>query len=128
MRGGHVEGGKVTEEIAKIRSVVPFTTINSPNRFKEFEDYPPLFDFVDKIRNHTGKPVGSKLVLGGQEDAAEWPSFMLDTGLGPDLVSFEGPGGGGGHARPRETGEDWTRKQQKRNHVKKKYQPVRVKE
>lgn len=46
MRGGHVEGEKVTEEIAKIRNVVPYTTINSPNRFKQFSDYPTLFDFI----------------------------------------------------------------------------------
>ena len=32
-RGGHMEGNKVTEEIAKIRNVKPHETINSPNRF-----------------------------------------------------------------------------------------------
>ena len=64
MRGGHVEGKKVTEEIAAIRNVVPFTTINSPNRFHQFSDYPTLFDFIEKIRDHTGKPVGIKLVIG----------------------------------------------------------------
>ena len=71
MRGGHVEGEKVTEEIAKIRNVVPYTTINSPNRFKEFSDYPTLFDFIEKIRDHGGKPVGIKIVIGGKEDAEE---------------------------------------------------------
>src|SRR5699024_2388167 len=29
-RGGHVEGAKVTEEIAEIRKVEPWVTINSP--------------------------------------------------------------------------------------------------
>ena len=38
MRGGHVEGAKVTEEIAAIRNVEPWTTINSPNRFHQFDD------------------------------------------------------------------------------------------
>ncbi|QUW23799.1 FMN-binding glutamate synthase family protein [Sporosarcina sp. Marseille-Q4063] len=96
MRGGHVEGEKVTEEIAAIRNVVPFTTINSPNRFHQFSDYPTLFDFIDKIRDHTGKPVGIKLVIGGKQDAEELASFMHETGLGPDFISLDGAEGGSG--------------------------------
>lgn len=96
MRGGHVEGEKVTEEIAKIRNVVPFTTINSPNRFHQFDDYPTLFKFIDKIRDHTGKPVGIKIVIGSKEDAEELASFMHETGLGPDFISLDGAEGGSG--------------------------------
>lgn len=96
MRGGHVEGEKVTEEIAAIRNVVPFTTINSPNRFHQFEDYPTLFQFIEKMRNHTGKPIGMKIVIGGQEDAEELASFMKETGLGPDFISLDGAEGGSG--------------------------------
>lgn len=96
MRGGHVEGEKVTEEIAKIRNVVPYTTINSPNRFKQFSDYPTLFDFIEKIRNHSGKPVGIKVVIGGKEDAEELASFMEETGKGPDFISLDGAEGGSG--------------------------------
>ena len=96
MRGGHVEGEKVTEEIAEIRNVVPFTTINSPNRFQQFDDYPTLFDFIDRIRDHSGKPVGIKVVIGGKEDAEELASFMHETGLGPDFISLDGAEGGSG--------------------------------
>ncbi|MDW0117982.1 FMN-binding glutamate synthase family protein [Sporosarcina thermotolerans] len=96
MRGGHVEGEKVTEEIAKIRNVVPFTTINSPNRFKQFSDYPTLFDFIEKIRDHGGKPVGIKIVIGGREDAEELALYMQETGKGPDFISLDGAEGGSG--------------------------------
>lgn len=96
MRGGHVEGEKVTEEIAKIRNVTPYTTINSPNRFKQFSDYPTLFDFIEKIRDHTGKPVGIKIVVGGKQDAEELASFMQETGKGPDFISLDGAEGGSG--------------------------------
>ncbi|GEN83345.1 glutamate synthase large subunit-like protein YerD [Sporosarcina luteola] len=96
MRGGHVEGEKVTEEIAKIRNVVPYTTINSPNRFKQFSDYPTLFDFIEKIRDRGGKPVGIKIVIGGKEDAEELASFMHETGKGPDFISLDGAEGGSG--------------------------------
>ncbi|MEK3935641.1 FMN-binding glutamate synthase family protein [Sporosarcina sp. FSL W7-1349] len=96
MRGGHVEGEKVTEEIAAIRNVVPYTTINSPNRFHQFDDFPSLFTFIEEIRQHAGKPVGIKIVIGGQEDAEELASFMQQTGKGPDFISLDGAEGGSG--------------------------------
>lgn len=96
MRGGHVEGAKVTEEIAAIRNVEPYKTINSPNRFHQFDDYPTLFDFIEKIRAHSGKPVGIKVVIGSEQDAEELASFMQKTGLGPDHISLDGGEGGSG--------------------------------
>ncbi|WP_040285563.1 FMN-binding glutamate synthase family protein [Sporosarcina koreensis] len=96
MRGGHVEGAKVTEEIAEIRNVVPFRTINSPNRFNQFDDFPGLFDFIEKIRDHSGKPVGMKIVIGGKSEAEELAQFMQETGKGPDFISIDGAEGGSG--------------------------------
>jgi len=96
MRGGHVEGSKVTEEIAAIRNVKPYVSINSPNRFHQFDDFPTLFDFIEKVRDHSGKPVGIKIVIGGQPDAEELASFMSKTGKGPDFISLDGGEGGSG--------------------------------
>ena len=96
MRGGHVEGAKVTEEIAAIRNVAPYVSINSPNRFHQFDDYPTLFEFIEKIRQHSGKPVGIKVVIGGKQDAEELASFMHETGMGPDFISLDGGEGGSG--------------------------------
>ncbi|EGQ27031.1 glutamate synthase (ferredoxin), partial [Sporosarcina newyorkensis 2681] len=96
MRGGHVEGEKVTEEIAAIRNVVPFTSINSPNRFNQFNDYPTLFTFIEDIRTAGGKPVGMKIVIGGKEDAEELAEQLAETGMGPDFISLDGAEGGSG--------------------------------
>ena len=96
MRGGHVEGAKVTEEIAAIRNVAPYVSINSPNRFHQFDDYPTLFEFIEQIRQHSGKPVGIKVVIGGKQDAEELASFMHETGMGPDFISLDGGEGGSG--------------------------------
>ena len=96
MRGGHVEGSKVTEEIAEIRNVTPFQTINSPNRFHQFDDYPSMFSFIEQIRSHGGKPVGIKIVIGGKTDADELASFMRETDMGPDFISIDGAEGGSG--------------------------------
>ncbi|HLR23763.1 MAG TPA: FMN-binding glutamate synthase family protein [Pseudogracilibacillus sp.] len=96
MRGGHVEGEKITEEIAAIRNVVPFTTVNSPNRFNEFHDYNSLFQFIDQIRARSGKPVGIKIVIGSQEDAEQLAAHIKETGIGPDFISLDGAEGGSG--------------------------------
>ncbi len=66
-RGGHVEGQKVTEEIASIRLVEVGKTINSPNRFYEFDNVPSMFDFIEELRSVGGKPVGMKIVVGDLE-------------------------------------------------------------
>src|SRR5699024_12133358 len=45
-RGGHIDGEKVTEEIARIRMVEPFESIVSLNRFPDVSDIPTLFTFM----------------------------------------------------------------------------------
>lgn len=95
-RGGHVDGKKVTPEIAEIRNVEPYKTINSPNRFKEFNDVPSMFDFIEKIREHTGKPVGIKIVVGSNDSVEELASYMKESGKGPDFITVDGSEGGSG--------------------------------
>ncbi len=96
MRGGHVEGSKVSEEIAAIRNVVPHTTINSPNRFRQFHDLDTMFDFIEMVRNNSGKPVGIKIVIGSKMDADELCRYMGETGRHPDFISIDGGEGGSG--------------------------------
>jgi len=95
-RGGHIDGEKVTEEIAKIRMVEPFMSIDSPNRFKEFADFPSLFEFMEQIREHTGKPVGMKVVVGNYDEADTLAKQMKETGKGPDFITVDGSEGGTG--------------------------------
>lgn len=95
-RGGHVDGKKVTEEIARIRNVEPWKTINSPNRFHEFDDVPSMFDFIEKVRDYTGMPVGTKIVVGGNDSVEGLASYMKETGKGPDFITVDGSEGGTG--------------------------------
>ncbi|WP_164667933.1 FMN-binding glutamate synthase family protein [Virgibacillus doumboii] len=95
-RGGHIDGEKVTEEIARIRMVEPYKSIDSPNRFPEFSDMPSLFDFIERIREHTGKPVGMKIVIGSHIEADELAKQIRDTGKGPDFITVDGGEGGTG--------------------------------
>jgi len=95
-RGGHVEGEKVTEEIAAIRLVEVGKTINSPNRFYEFSDVPSMFDWIEELRSVGGKPVGIKIVVGDMDALENMISYMKDSGKGPDFITVDGGEGGTG--------------------------------
>ncbi|MGC4378431.1 FMN-binding glutamate synthase family protein [Fictibacillus sp. Mic-4] len=95
-RGGHIDGDKVTPEIAEIRMVEPYKSIDSPNRFKEFDSFEKLFDFMEQIRQFTGKPVGMKVVIGSFSEADELASHMKQSGKGPDFITVDGGEGGTG--------------------------------
>lgn len=95
-RGGHVEAEKVTEEIAEIRNLEPHKTINSPNRFKEFHNAKGLLAFVDKMRDVGGKPVGTKIVIGSEEQAEKYVQAMKETDIVPDFITIDGGEGGSG--------------------------------
>ncbi len=95
-RGGHIDGEKVTPEIAEIRRVEPYKSIDSPNRFEKYSNVPAMFDFIEKIREHTGKPVGLKIVVGGNDSLEELAKYMKETGKGPDFITVDGGEGGTG--------------------------------
>ena len=96
IRGGHVEGSKINEEIAAIRGVEPWKTVDSPNRHNQFHDLASLFDFIDEMRSQGGKPVGIKMVMGGSDGADDLARFMSETGRGPDYITVDGGEGGSG--------------------------------
>jgi len=96
IRGGHVEGSKVNEEIADIRGVTPWKSVDSPNRHTSFHDLPSMFDFIDRMREEGGKPIGIKIVMGGPDSADELASYMAQTGRGPDFIAVDGGEGGSG--------------------------------
>lgn len=95
-RGGHVDGEKVTPEIAEIRLVKPYQSIDSPNRFNEFHDLASMFDFIDAVRDCARKPVGIKIVIGSPGEADELAAYMQKTGRGPDFITVDGGEGGTG--------------------------------
>lgn len=95
-RGGHVEGEKVTEEIAEIRNITPWKTINSPNRFHEFTDAKGLLQFVDQMRDIGGKPVGTKIVIGDEAQIESYVKTMKELDIVPDFITIDGGEGGTG--------------------------------
>jgi len=96
IRGGHVEGIKVTPEIAAIRGVEPWKNIDSPNRFPMFDDMTGLLAFIAQTQETTGLPVGIKMVVGDNDALDDLCAAMNRTGGGPDFISVDGGEGGTG--------------------------------
>ena len=96
IRGGHVEGSKVTEEIAEIRGVRPWTTIDSPNRFAMLPDLDRVLDHVAAMRERSGKPVGLKIVVGGPGSVDALARKIRERDLAPDWIVVDGGEGGSG--------------------------------
>ncbi len=97
--GGVLPGAKVTEEIARIRTVEVGKTVYSPARHPEFSSPLELMNFVQRLRELSGgKPVGFKFCLGRKSEFMAIVKGMLETGIYPDFITVDGAEGGTGAA------------------------------
>jgi glutamate synthase domain-containing protein 2 len=99
-KGGILPGAKVTPEIARIRGITAGMDSISPNRHPEIENVDELLDFIDRVREITGKPVGFKAVVGAYGWLEELFSKARARGLhsGPDFITVDSADGGTGAA------------------------------
>ncbi|NCO62405.1 MAG: FMN-binding glutamate synthase family protein [Flavobacteriales bacterium] len=97
--GGILPASKNTEEIAKIRDVVPHTDVLSPPYHTAFKNADGLLHFVQQLRELSGgKPVGFKLCVGSKEEFIEVCEAMKKTQILPDFITVDGGEGGTGAA------------------------------
>lgn len=95
-RGGHVDGKKITKEIAEIRKVEQGKDVNSPNRFDGINNGKEFLEFLEQLRDVGGKPVGMKIVVGNQEQVENLMKAMKETDIIPDFITVDGGNGGTG--------------------------------
>lgn len=95
-RGGHMQGNKVTEEIAEIRNVEPWKTINSPNRFNSIGNPKDLLNWVTFLQHQDQKPVGFKIVVSKVSEIEKLINTMIETNQYPDFITIDGGEGGTG--------------------------------
>lgn len=99
-KGGVLPGIKVTPEIAAIRGIEPGKDSISPNRHPEIASPQELLDFINHIRNITGKPTGFKACIGSYG----WLETLCDEirkrGIesAPDFITIDSADGGTGAA------------------------------
>jgi len=99
-KGGMLPGAKVTEEIAAVRGIPAGHDSLSPNRHPDVGNAGELLDFIERIREITGKPVGFKAVIG----TADWLRDLFAEArarggtAGPDFITVDSGDGGTGAA------------------------------
>ncbi|MDB4225981.1 FMN-binding glutamate synthase family protein, partial [bacterium] len=99
-KGGVLPGAKITKEIAAIRGVEVGKDVLSPPNHKAFSNVPEMLDFIEKIAETTGLPVGIKAAIGKLEQWEELADIMIKTSKGPDFITVDGGEGGTGAAPP----------------------------
>lgn len=99
-KGGVLPGGKVTEEISRIRGIPAGKDSISPNRHYDIANMDQLLDKVAYLRDLTGRPVGVKTAIGGWEFINDLCEAVLRRGkeYAPDFLHIDGGEGGSGAA------------------------------
>ena len=96
IRGGHLEGSKVSAKVAAIRKVPEGITVNSPNRFPFLNNAERTLKFVADLQKAGGKPVGIKIVVGAKESLIDFFVTMKRLAIYPDFLTVDGGEGGSG--------------------------------
>lgn len=99
-KGGILPGVKVTPEIAKIRGIPQGQDSISPNRHPEIDNNSELLDFINHVRDITGKPVGFKSVIGSPGWIEHLCKAIHARGIesAPDFITVDSGDGGTGAA------------------------------
>lgn len=99
-KGGVLPAAKITKEIAEIRHIPMGVDVISPAYHSEFDTVPELLDFIEKLADATGLPVGIKSAVGKLEQWELLAEQMVKRGKGPDFIAIDGGEGGTGAAPP----------------------------
>ncbi len=90
--GGHLPGGKVTPEIARIRNKPMGQDVISPSKFPGIDTKEDLKALVSELRRRSdGRPIGIKIAAGRIERDLEYCVFAE-----PDFITIDGRGGATG--------------------------------
>ena len=90
--GGHLPGGKVTPEIAKIRNKPLGMDVISPSKFPGINSADDLKNLVTDLRTRSdGRPIGIKIAAGRIEKDLEFCVYAE-----PDFITIDGRGGATG--------------------------------
>lgn len=97
-KGGILPAVKMTDEIAKARGIPMGKAAISPSTHSQFSNMVEMVDFIERIAELTGLPVGIKSSVGKLDDWYELAFIMSNTGKGPDFITIDGGEGGTGAA------------------------------
>jgi glutamate synthase (ferredoxin) len=96
--GGVLPAAKITPEIARIRLVPLGKDCISPSGHTAFGDVSSMLDFIEKLAEATGLPVGIKSAVGEMAFWHELARQIEMSSRAPDFVTIDGGEGGTGAA------------------------------
>jgi glutamate synthase domain-containing protein 2 len=96
--GGVLPGAKVTQEISDIRGIPVGETCISPSSHSEFRNADELLDFVERLADASGLPIGIKSAVGELGFWTELADLMSRGDRGVDFITIDGGEGGPGAA------------------------------
>jgi len=96
--GGMLPAEKITPEIAAIRGIPLGKDCASPANHSEFGDVDSMLDFVERLAEATGLPVGIKSAVGESSFWRELSGRMAQEERGVDFITIDGGEGGTGAA------------------------------
>lgn len=96
--GGMLPAAKISAEIAETRGIPQGEDCASPSRHTEFDDVDSMLDFVERVADVTGLPVGIKSAVGDSTFWEELAAAMADGTRGVDFITIDGGEGGTGAA------------------------------
>lgn len=96
--GGVLPAAKITPEISKIRLIPMGRDCISPAAHAAFHDVSSMLDFIERIAEATGLPVGIKSAVGEMKFWEDLAHQMDTTKRGPDFITIDGGEGGTGAA------------------------------
>ena len=96
--GGMLPGAKVTPEIAAVRGIPVGKDCASPAFHSAFSNADEMLDFVERLADISGLPIGIKSAVGEMSFWDELISLMSSGSRGVDFIAIDGAEGGTGAA------------------------------
>jgi glutamate synthase (ferredoxin) len=97
-RGGLLPSAKITPEISQFRGVPMGRDCVSPASHAEFQDVDSMLDFVERLADESGLPVGIKSAVGQMGFWRELVAQIDGSGRSVDFITIDGGEGGAGAA------------------------------
>ena len=96
--GGLLPAAKISAEIAEIRCIPMGEDCHSPAGHSAFRNVDEMLDFIERLADATGLPVGIKSAVGETAFWLELARQMSAGGRGVDFIAIDGAEGGTGAA------------------------------
>lgn len=99
-KGGVLPASKISAEIAEIRNIPKGQAALSPYYHSAFGNVDELLEFIEKLADKSGLPIGIKSAVGKLDYWHELAQKMKERNVGPDYIAIDGGEGGTGAAPP----------------------------